>query len=247
MKNLEDTINFKSKEELSQLEDELKTDNLKLTDISKAIKISEDKIKGLNQEIEELSELFKNEDEIKQKHLEAKNKIEQFEKNVKIELDEFADYYEKIQSQVEDFDNRCNVQQNNSNELLIRKTKLETEQKNNKTNLLEVSKRIENIIESFSDSKLNKYYITLEMAEEDIAELVKLEEFESQINKFEDAKKIIVNNIEKLVEELEEIEQPDLEEGQRKLQNIEFQVNDFIEKVVILNYIKKFIVSILNY
>jgi len=199
LKNLEDTINFKSKEELSQLEDELKTDNLKLTDISKA------------------------------------NKIEQFEKNVKIELDEFADYYEKIQSQVEDFDNRCNVQQNNSNELLIRKTKLETEQKNNKTNLLEVSKRIENIIESFSDSKLNKYYITLEMAEEDIAELVKLEEFESQINKFEDAKKIIVNNIEKLVEELEEIEQPDLEEGQRKLQNIEFQVNDFIEKVVILN------------
>ena len=235
LKNLEDTINFKSKEELSQLEDELKTDNLKLTDISKAIKISEDKIKGLNQEIEELSELFKNEDEIKQKHLEAKNKIEQFEKNVKIELDEFADYYEKIQSQVEDFDNRCNVQQNNSNELLIRKTKLETEQKNNKTNLLEVSKRIENIIESFSDSKLNKYYITLEMAEENIVELNNLEEFESQINKFEDAKKIIVNNIEKLVEELEEIEQPDLEEGQRKLQNIEFQVNDFIEKVVILN------------
>ena len=235
LKNLEDTINFKSKEELSQLEDELKTENLKLTDISKAIKISEDKIKGLNQEIEELSELFKNEDEIKQKHLEAKNKIEQFEKNVKIELDEFADYYEKIQSQVEDFDNRCNVQQNNSNELLIRKTKLETEQKNNKENLLEVSKRIDNIIESFSDSKLNKYYITLEMAEEDITELNNLEEFESQISKFEDAKKIIVNTIEKLEEELEEIEQPDLEEGQRKLQNIEFQVNDFIEKVVILN------------
>ena len=235
LKNLEDTINFKAKEELSQLEAELKTENLKLTDINKVIKISEDRIKDLNQEIEDLSEFLKNEDEIKQKHLEAKNKIEQFEKNVKIELDEFADYYEKIQSQVEDFDNRCNVQQNNSNELLIRKTKLETEQKNNKTNLLEVSKRIENIIESFSDSKLNKYYITLEMAEEDITELNNLEEFESQINKFEDAKKIIVNNIEKLVEELEEIEQPDLEEGQRKLQNIEFQVNDFIEKVAILN------------
>ena len=235
LKNLEDTINFKSKEELSQLEDELKTENLKLTDISKAIKISEDKIKGLNQEIEELSELFKNEDEIKQKHLEAKNKIEQFEKNVKIELDEFADYYEKIQSQVEDFDNRCNVQQNNSNELLIRKTKLETEQKNNKENLLEVSKRIENIIESFSDSKLNKYYITLEMAEEDITELNNLEEFESQISKFEDAKKIIVNTIEKLEDELKEIDQPDLEEEQQKLQNIESQVNDFIEKVAILN------------
>ena len=235
LKNLEDTINFKAKEELLQLEDELKTENSKLTDISKAIKISEDRIKDLNQEIEDLSELLKNEDEIKQKYLEAKNKIEQFEKNVKIELDELADYYEKIQSQVEDFDNRCNVQQNNSNELLIRKTKLETEQKNNKTNLLEVSKRIENIIESFSDSKLNKYYITLEMAEEDIAELVKLEGFESQINKFEDAKKIIVNIIEKLEEELKDIEQPDLEEEHQKLQNIESQVNDFIEKVVVLN------------
>ena len=235
LKNLEDTINFKAKEELSQLEDELKTENLKLTDISKVIKISEAKIEEFNQEIDELSELLKNEDEIKQKHLEAKSKIEQFEKNVKIEIYEFADYYEKIQSQVEEFDNNSNSLQKNSNELLISKTRLETEQKNNKTNLLEVSKRIDNIIESFSDSKLNKYYITLEMAEEDIAELVKLEEFESQINKFEDAKKIIVNNIEKLVEELEEIEQPDLEEGQRKLQNIEFQVNDFIEKVVILN------------
>ncbi len=235
LKNLEDTINFKAKEELSQLEDELKAENIRLTDISKVIKTSEDKIKGLNREIEELSELFKNEDEIKQNHLEAKNKIEQFEKNVKIELDVFADYYEKIQSQVEDFDNTCNALQNNSSELLVRKTKLETEQKNNKENLLEVSKRIEIIVDSFTNSKLNKYYITLEMAEENIAELNNLEEFESQINKFEDAKKIIVNSIEKLEEELEELEQPDLEEGQQKLKNIESQVNDFIEKVAILN------------
>ena len=235
LKNLEDTINFKAKEELSQLEDELKGENIKLTDISKVIKISEDKIKGLNREIEELLELFKNEDDIKQNHLEAKNKIEQFEKNVKIELDIFADYYEKIQSRVKDFDNTCNALQNNSSELLVRKTKLETEQKNNKENLLEVSKRIESIIDNFTKSKLNKYYITLEMAEENIAELNNLEEFESQINKFEDAKKIIVNSIEKLEEELKELEQPDLEEGQQKLKNIESQVNDFIEKVAILN------------
>lgn len=235
LKNLEDTINFKAKEELSQLEDESKAENIKLTDISKVIKTSEDKIKGLNREIEELSELFKNEDEIKQNHLEAKNKIEQFEKNVKIELDDFADYYKNIQSQVEDFDNTCNALQNNSSELLVRKTKLETEQKNNKTNLLEVSKRIESIVDSFTNSKLNKYYVTLEMAEENIVELNNLEEFESQINKFEDDKKIIVNSIEKLEEELKELEQPDLEEGQQKLKNIESQVNDFIEKVAILN------------
>ena len=235
LKNLGDTINFKAKEELLQLEDELKAENIKLTDISKVIRTSEDKIKGLNREIEELSELFKNEDDIKQKHLEVKNKIEQFEKNVKVELDEFAGYYEKIQSQVEEFDNTYNVLQNNSNELLVRKTKLETEQKNNKTNLLEVSKRIENIVDSFTNSNLNKYYVTLEMAEEDIEKLNNLEEFESQINKFEDAKKIIVNSIEKLEEELEELEQPDLEERQQKLKNIESQVNDFIEKVAILN------------
>ncbi len=235
LKNLEDTINFKAKEELSQLEDELKVENIKLTDISKVIKTSEDKIKGLNREIEELSELFKNEDDIKQNHLEAKNKIEQFEKNVKIELDVFADYYEKIQSQVEDFDNTCNALQNNSSKLLVRKTKLETEQKNNKENLLEVSKRIEIIVDSFTNSKLNKYYITLEMAEENIEELNNLENYESQINKFEDAKKIILNSIEKLEEELKELEQPDLEEGQQKLKNIESQVNDFIEKVAILN------------
>ena len=235
LKNLEDTINFKAKGELSQLEDELKAENIKLTDISKVIRTSEDKIKGLNREIEELSELFKNEDDIKQKHLEAKNKIEQFEKNVKVELDEFAGYYEKIQSQVEEFDNTYNVLQNNSNELLVRKTKLETEQKNNKTNLLEVSKRIENIVDSFTNSKLNKYYVTLEMAEEDIEKLNNLEDYESQINKFEDTKKIIVNSIEKLEEELKELNQPDLEEEQQKLQDIESQVNDFIEKVAILN------------
>ena len=235
LKNLGDTINFKAKEELLQLEDELKAENIKLTDISKVIRTSEDKIKGLNREIEELSELFKNEDDIKQKHLEAKNKIEQFEKNVKVELDEFAGYYEKIQSQVEEFDNTYNVLQNNSNELLVRKTKLETEQKNNKTNLLEVSKRIENIVDSFTNSKLNKYYVTLEMAEEDIEKLNNLEDYESQINKFEDTKKIIVNSIEKLEEELKELNQPDLGEEQQKLQDIESQVNDFIEKVAILN------------
>ena len=235
LKNLEDTINFKAKEELSQLADELKAENSNLTEISKKIKVSEDKIKELNQEIEELSELFKNEDEIKQNHLEAKNIIEQFEKNVEMELDDFADYYEKIQSQVEDFDNTCNALQNNSNELLVRKTRLETEQKNNKTNLLEVSKRIESIVDNFTNSKLNKYYITLEMAEENIVELNNLEEFESQINKFEDTKKIIVNSIEKLEEELKELEQPDLEVGQQKLKNLESQVNDFIEKVAILN------------
>ena len=235
LKNLGDTINFKAKEELLQLEDELKAENIKLTDISKVIRTSEDKIKGLNREIEELSELFKNEDDIKQKHLEAKNKIEQFEKNVKVELDEFAGYYEKIQSQVEEFDNTYNVLQNNSNELLVRKTKLETEQKNNKTNLLEVSKRIENIVDSFTNSKLNKYYVTLEMAEENIEKLNNLEDYESQINKFEDTKKIIVNSIEKLEEELKELNQPDLEEEKQKLQDIESQVNDFIEKVAILN------------
>ena len=235
LKNQEEIINFKSKKELSQLEDELKDENTKLTDISKAIKTSEDKIKGLAQEIEELSELFENEDDIKQKHLEAKNKIEQFEKNVKVELEEFAGYYEKIQSQVEKFDNTYNLLQNNSNELLVRKTKLETEQKNNKTNLLEVSKRIENIVDSFTNSKLNKYYVSLEMAEEDILELNNLEDYEFQINKFEDAKKIIVNSVEKLEEELKELNQPDLEEEQQKLQDIESQVNDFIEKVAILN------------
>jgi len=114
---------------------------------------------------------------------------------------------------------------------LVRKTKLETEQKNNKENLVEVSKRIESIIESFRDSKLNKYYITLEMAEENIAELVKLEEYESQISKFEDAKKIIVNIIEKLEEELQDIEQPDLEEEHQKLQNIDFtKLNIFVSE-----------------
>ena len=235
LKNQEEIINFKSKEELSQLEDELKDENTKLTEISKKIKVSENKIKGLAQEIEELSELFKNEDDIKQNYLEAKNKIEQFGKNVKVELDEFSDYYEKIQSQVKDFDNTYNLLQNNSNELLVRKMKLETEQKNNKTNLLEVSKRIENIVDSFTNSKLNKYYVTLEMAEEDIEKLNNLENYESQINKFEDTKKIIVNSIEKLEEELKELNQPDLEEEQQKLQDIESQVNDFIEKVAILN------------
>jgi len=57
----------------------------------------------------------------------------------------------------------------------------------------------------------------------------------SEISKFEDAKKIIVNIIEKLEEELQDIEQPDLEEEHQKLQNIESQVNDFIEKVAVLN------------
>ncbi len=234
IKDLEDSINFKAVEQLSQLEDELKHETTNLTEVVEGLKKSEVKIKDFEKEIENLSVLLKDEDQLRQKQLEAKNKIDQFENNVNIELEEFKGYYENKIVQINEFDNNYNKFQENNNELQIRKTKIETEQKNNEENLLEVTKGIEFIISNFMNSKLSKYYNSLEQAKESIEELEKLEQYQTQIDEFEDTKKIVLNSLKQLEEELTNTVRPDLEEEREKLQDIENEVAKFIEKMAIL-------------
>ena len=186
-------------------------------------------MKNFEKEIENLSILLKDEDQLKQKQLEAKNKIDQFANNVNIELEDFKDYYENKIVQISEFDNNYNKFQENNNELQIRKIKIETEQKNNADNLLEVTKGIEFIISNFMNSKLSKYYSSLEQAKENIAELEKLEQYQTQIDEFEDTKKILLSSLKQLEEELMNAVKPDLEEEHEKLQNIEDEVSNFIE------------------
>lgn len=234
IKDLEDSINLKAVEQLSQLEDELKHETTNLTEVVEGLKKSEVRIKGFEKEIENLSVLLKDEDQLKQKQLQAKNKIEQFENNVNIELEEFKGYYENKIVQINEFDNNYNKFQENNNELQIRKTKIETEQKNNEENLLEVTKGIEVIVMNFTKSKLSKYYSSLEVAKENITELEKLEQYQTQIDEFEDTKKILLSSLKQLQEELMNAEQPDLEVEREKLQHIENEVSNFIEKMAIL-------------
>ena len=234
IKDLEDSINFKAVEQLSELEDELKHETTNLTEVAEGLKTSEVKMKNFEKEIENLSILLKDEDQLKQKQLEAKNKIDQFENNVNIELEDFKDYYENKIVQISEFDNNYNKFQENNNELQIRKIKIETEQKNNADNLLEVTKGIEFIISNFMNSKLSKYYSSLEQAKENIAELEKLEQYQTQIDEFEDTKKIVINSLKQLEEELTNTVRPDLEEERKKLQDIEDKVSNFIEKMAIL-------------
>ena len=234
IKDLEDSINFKAVEQLSQLEDELKHETTNLTEVVERLKKSEVKIKDFEKEIENLSVLLKDEDQLKQKQFEAKNKIDQFENNVNIELEEFKGYYENKIVQINEFDNNYNKFQENNNELQIRKTKIETEQKNNEENLLEVTKGIEVIVMNFTKSKLSKYYNSLEQAKESIEELEKLEQYQTQIDEFEDTKKIVLNSLKQLEEELTNTVRPDLEEEREKLQDIEDKVSNFIEKMAIL-------------
>lgn len=234
IKDLEDSINLKAVEQLSQLEDELKHETTNLTEVVEGLKKSEVRIKGFEKEIENLSVLLKDEDQLKQKQSQAKNKIDQFENNVNIELEEFKGYYENNIVQINEFDNNYNKFQENNNELQIRKTKIETEQKNNEENLLEVTKGIEVIAMNFTKSKLSKYYNSLEQAKENIKELEKLEQYQTQIDEFEDTKKIVINSLKQLEEELTNTVRPDLEEERKKLQDIEDKVSNFIEKMAIL-------------
>ena len=101
-------------------------------------------------------------------------------------------------------------------------------------NLLEVSKGIESIKEIFANSDLSGYYLSLENAEEDIEELDILGEYQSQIDEFEDTKKILLSSLKQLEEELMNAVRPNLEEEHKKLQNIEDEVSNFIEKIAIL-------------
>lgn len=234
IKEQEEMVNLKALEELTQLEEELKQETVNLERVIGEIKLVEKEIKRLKKDIEELSILLKEEDQLKQSHLEAKNKINQFENNVEVKLEEFKGYYENITSQVDEYDNMCKSFQNNSNDLLIRKTKIETEQKNNIKNIEEVTNEIVLLTNSFTNSKLSKYYCSLEEAEENVVELDKLEQYQVQIDEFEDSKKIILNSIEKLEQELTGINQPDLEQEREKLQSFENEVSNFIEKMAVL-------------
>lgn len=234
IKEQEEMVNLKALEELTQLEEELKQETVNLERVIGEIKLVEKEIKRLKKDIEELSILLKEEDQLKQSHLEAKNKINQFENNVEVKLEEFKGYYENIASQVDEYDNMYKSFQNNSNDLLIRKTKIETEQKNNIKNIEEVTNEIVLLTNSFTNSKLSKYYSSLEDAEENVVELDKLEQYQVQIDEFEDSKKIILNSIEKLEQELVGINQPDLEQEREKLQSFENEVSNFIEKMAVL-------------
>lgn len=234
IKEQEEMVNFKALEELTQLEEELKNETVNLERVIGEIKLVEKEIKRLKKDIEELLILLKEEDQLKQSHLEAKNKINQFENNVEVKLEEFKGYYENIASQVDEYGNMYKSFQNNSNDLLIRKTKIETEQKNNIKNIEEVTNEIVLLTNSFTNSKLSKYYSSLEDAEENVVELDKLEQYQVQIDEFEDSKKIILNSIEKLEQELTGINQPDLEQERVKLQSFENEVSNFIEKMAVL-------------
>ena len=234
IKEQEEIVNLKALEELTQLEEELKQETVNLERVIGEIKLLEKEIKRLKKDIEELSILLKEEDQLKQSHLEAKNKINQFENNVEVKLEEFKGYYENIASQVDEYDNMYKSFQNNSNDLLIRKTKIETEQKNNIKNIEEVTNEIVLLTNSFTNSKLSKYYSSLEDAEENIVELDKLEQYQVQIDEFEDSKKILLNSIEKLEQELTGINQPALEQEREKLQSFENEVSNFIEKMAVL-------------
>lgn len=234
IKEQEEMVNLKALEELTQLEEELKQETVNLERVIGEIKLVEKEIKGLKKDIEELSILLKEEDQLKQSHLEVKNKINQFENNVEVKLEEFKGYYENIASQVDEYDNMYKSFQNNSNDLLVRKTKIETEQKNNIKNIEEVTNEIVLLTNSFTNSKLSKYYSSLEDAEENVVELDKLEQYQVQIDEFEDSKKILLNSIEKLEQELTGINQPDLEQEREKLQSFENEVSNFIEKMAVL-------------
>ena len=233
IKEQEEMVNLKALEELTQLEEELKQETINLERVIDEIKLVEKEIKRLKKDIEELSILLKEEDQLKQSHLEAKNKINQFENNVEVKLEEFKGYYENIASQVDEYDNMYKSFQNNSNDLLIRKTKIETEQKNNIKNIEEVTNKVVLLTNSFTNSKLSKYYSSLEDAEENVVELDKLEQYQVQIDEFEDSKKILLNSIEKLEQELAGISQPDLEQEREKLQSFENEVSNFIEKMAV--------------
>lgn len=234
IKEQEEMVNFKALEELTQLGEELKQETVNLERVIGEIKLLEKEIKRLKKDIEELSILLNEEEQLKQSHLEAKNKINQFENNVEVKLEEFKGYYENIASQVDKYDNMYKSFQNNNNDLLIRKTKIETEQKNNIKNIEEVTNEIVLLTNSFTNSKLSKYYSSLEDAEENVVELDKLEQYQVQIDEFEDSKKIILNSIEKLEQELVGINQPDLEQEREKLQSFENEVSSFIEKMAVL-------------
>ena len=117
---------------------------------------------------------------------------------------------------------------------MLKEKELTVELKNSNKNLLEVEKTLENIIAKFKDSKLKLYYNSLEIAKDDLVKLDDIESYKNEIQFYEDRLKIILDNIQRLEEELHNKERPNLENYAQELSIKEQKMMDCAEKVAII-------------
>ena len=227
-------INFSAKEELEQFVVEKKNeDNERKITFEKIEKDSNCR-NELAEKLEKLNSLISFESEYKEKLGIAQAKKQQYMANIDISLDEFEQYYEKQKQIVLSYDEKQELYQKVKTNLMLKEKELAIELKNNNKNILEVEKTIENIIEKFKDSKLKLYYNSLKIAKDDLEKLDDIESYKNEIQVYEDRLKIILDNIQRLEEELHNKERPNLEDYTQELSTKEQKMMDCAEKVAIL-------------
>ena len=227
-------INFSAKEELEQFVVEKKNeDNKRKITFEKIEKVSNCR-NELAEKLEELNSLISFESEYKEKLGIAQAKQQQYTENIDISLDEFKQYYEKQKQIVLSYDEKQELYQKIKTNLMLKEKELIVELKNSNKNILEVEKTIENIIEKFEDSKLKLYYNSLKIAKDDLIKLDDVESYKNEIQVYEDRLKIILDNIQRLEEELHNKERPNLEDYEQKLLKKEQKMMNCAEDVAIL-------------
>ena len=227
-------INFSAKEELEQFVVEKKNeDNKRKITFEKIEKVSNCR-NELAEKLEKLNSLISFESEYKEKLGIAQAKQQQYTENIDISLDEFKQYYEKQKQIVLSYDEKQELYQKIKTNLMLKEKELIVELKNSNKNILEVEKTIENIIEKFEDSKLKLYYNSLKIAKDDLVKLDDVESYKNEIQVYEDRLKIILDNIQRLEEELHNKERPNLEDYEQKLLKKEQKMMNCAEDVAIL-------------
>ena len=227
-------VNFSAKKELEQFATEKKNEDDQRENVLKEIeKVSEGREK-LVEKLEKLNSQISFESEYKEKLGVAQAQKQQYTENINISLDEFGEYYEKQKQIVQTYDKKQELYQKTKTNLMLKEKELTVELKNSNKNILEVEKTIKDIIEKFEDSKLKSYYSSLEIAKDDLVKLDDIESYKNQIQLYEDRLKIILDNIQRLEEELQNKERPNLEDYEQKLLKKEQKMMDCTEEVTIL-------------
>ena len=227
-------VNFSSKEELEQFVIEKKQEDNRRENTLKQIEKASNDRDELVEKLEKVNTQISLESEYKERFGIAQAKKQQYMENIDISLDEFEQYYEKQKQIVLSYDEKQELYQKTKTNLMLKEKELTVELKNSNKNLLEVEKTIENIIAKFKDSKLKLYYNSLEIAKDDLVKLDDIESYKNEIQVYEDRLKIILDNIQRLEEELQNKERPNLEDYEQKLLKKEQEMMDCTEKVTIL-------------
>ena len=230
-------INKQAAEELEELSNNENILKEKSDKIKQSLKKIQKAVNESEKEIVQLEEVLQKEQSYKEKLLSAQIKISQYKEKIKDNVDDFEKYYNPLLDKIKDFQEKEKIYNETKNNLALVDVKLDFEIKNNKeqSEKLEIDKS--KLTEEFNNSKLKHYYNNIEIANDNLSEIKKLEEYRLTVNEYNNNVNILLNNIERLEKELLGQQRPQLKQIKLELDKKGNSLEEIKKEAVVLETI----------